>query len=61
LIGHAAEPSPELHALCSLECPGRPWAAAYRNADIAFFTDRTVQTRLDALGFELISHATAMP
>jgi chitin disaccharide deacetylase len=57
LIGHAAEPSAELDALCSLEWPGRPWAAAYRSADIAFFTDPNVKARLDALGFELISHA----
>jgi predicted glycoside hydrolase/deacetylase ChbG (UPF0249 family) len=55
LIGHAAEPSPELEALCSPEHPSRLWAAAYRSADIAFFTSPAVKARLEELDFELIS------
>ena len=57
LIGHAAEPSAELDALCSPEHPSRSWAAAYRTTDIAFFTSSSVKARLNALGFELVSHA----
>ncbi|HEX3774487.1 MAG TPA: ChbG/HpnK family deacetylase [Polyangiaceae bacterium] len=57
LIGHAAEPSAELEALCSPEHPSRNWAAQYRTADIAFFTDPYTHTRILELGFELISHA----
>jgi predicted glycoside hydrolase/deacetylase ChbG (UPF0249 family) len=57
LIGHAAEPSAELEALCSSEHPSRLWAAAYRAADIAFFTSPSTQVRLNTLGFKLISHA----
>jgi chitin disaccharide deacetylase len=61
LIGHAAEPSAELEALCSPEHPSRLWAAAYRTADIAFFTSPATRARLGALGFELISHADLRP
>jgi predicted glycoside hydrolase/deacetylase ChbG (UPF0249 family) len=57
LIGHAAEVSPELEALCSKDHPSRPWAAEYRAADSAFFTSPLVSARLAALGFELISQA----
>lgn len=54
LIGHAAEPSPELEALCSPDHPARPWAAPVRVQDLAFFTSGSTRTRLEALGFELI-------
>ncbi|HEY4103663.1 MAG TPA: ChbG/HpnK family deacetylase [Polyangiaceae bacterium] len=57
LIGHAAEASAELEALCSPDHPSRNWAAAYRQADIAFFTEPRTHARLLELGFELISHA----
>ncbi len=57
LIGHAAEASPELEAVCSPEHPSRPWAAEYRLADSAFFTSASVKARLTELGFELVSHA----
>ncbi|HWZ87289.1 MAG TPA: ChbG/HpnK family deacetylase [Polyangiaceae bacterium] len=57
LIGHAAEPSAELESLCSPEHPSRLWAAAYRSADIAFFTSPIVKARLAELDFELISEA----
>jgi predicted glycoside hydrolase/deacetylase ChbG (UPF0249 family) len=55
LIGHAAEPAPELEAMCSVDHPSRLWAAAHRCADIAFLTSPAVSTRLTELGFELIS------
>lgn len=54
LIGHAAEPSPELEALCSPDYPARLWAAGVRGLDLAFFTQRDVRTRIESLGFELI-------
>ncbi len=57
LTGHAAEPAAELEAMCSVGHWGRLWAAAYRTADIGFFTSPAVQARLGELGFELISHA----
>lgn len=54
LIGHAAEPSPELEALCSPDHPARFWAAPARTQDIAFFTSRSTRERLNDLGFEPI-------
>jgi predicted glycoside hydrolase/deacetylase ChbG (UPF0249 family) len=57
LIGHAAEPSPELDALCTPDHPARHWAAPYRLADIAFFTAPSTRERLRALGFELVTVA----
>lgn len=57
LIGHAAEPSPELEALCSPDHPARLWAAPVRVQDLAFFTSASTRQRLEALGFELISVA----
>ena len=57
LIGHAAEPSAELEAMCSADHPARIWAAAVRSADIAFFTAASTRLRLQELGFELITVA----
>jgi predicted glycoside hydrolase/deacetylase ChbG (UPF0249 family) len=57
LIGHAAEPSAELEALCSADHPARLWAAPVRASDLAFFTSASTRQRLDDLGFELISVA----
>lgn len=54
LIGHAAEPSPELEALCSADHPARHWAAGVRGMDLAFFTNQGVKQRIEQLGFELI-------
>ena len=58
LIGHAAEPSPELEALCSAEHPSRAWAAQYRISDIHFFTSPETRAKLSALGFELVTPKT---
>ena len=55
--GHAAEASAELEAMCSKDHPNRPWAGAYRTADLAFFTDPRAPERLRELGFTLVSHA----
>ena len=57
MIGHAAEPSPELEALCSPEHPSRLWAAPVRTMDLAFFTSPSTRTRLHDLGFTLITLA----
>ena len=57
MIGHAAEPSPELEALCSADHPARYWAAPVRGMDLAFFTSASTRTRLQDLGFELITVA----
>ena len=57
LIGHAAEPSPELEALCSADHPARIWAAPIRVSDLAFFTAGGTRQRLHDLGFELITVA----
>lgn len=57
LIGHAAEPSPELEGLCSADHPARYWAAPVRVQDLAFFTSANTRQRLEALGFELITVA----
>lgn len=57
LIGHAAEPSPELEALCSPAHPSRYWAAPVRCADLAFFTSPSTAERLYDLGIELITVA----
>ncbi|HXK17106.1 MAG TPA: ChbG/HpnK family deacetylase [Polyangiaceae bacterium] len=57
LIGHAAEPSPELEAMCSADHPARIWAAPVRVADLAFFTSGDTRRRLHDLGFELITVA----
>jgi predicted glycoside hydrolase/deacetylase ChbG (UPF0249 family) len=57
LIGHAAEPSPELEALCSADYPARLWAAPVRGMDLAFFTSQSSRARLTELGFELITVA----
>jgi hypothetical protein len=57
LIGHAAEASPELEALCSADHPARYWAAPVRVQDLAFFTSASTRTRLEALGFDLITVA----
>jgi hypothetical protein len=57
LIGHAAEPSPELEALCSPGHPARYWAAPVRGMDLAFFTSPATRERLNGLGFELIGVA----
>ena len=57
LIGHAAEPSPELEAMCSADHPARLWAAAVRGMDLAFFTSASTRQRLDDLGFTLITVA----
>lgn len=54
LIGHAAEPSPELEAMCSPDHPARFWAAPARTVDLAFFTSGSTRARLAELGFELI-------
>ena len=55
LIGHAAEPSPELEALCSPNHPARYWAAPVRGMDLAFFTTGSTRTRLEELGFTLVN------
>ena len=55
--GHAGEDSPELDAMCSKDHPSRAWAAEYRIADLAFFTDPSAPARLRELGFTLVSHA----
>lgn len=57
LIGHAAEPSPELEALCSPDHPARYWAAPARCTDQVFFTAASTRERLASLGFELITIA----
>ncbi len=57
LIGHAAEPAAELEALCSPDHGSRAWAAEYRVSDSAFFTSPATKTRIQALGFELVTHA----
>jgi predicted glycoside hydrolase/deacetylase ChbG (UPF0249 family) len=57
MIGHAAEPSPELEALCSPDHPARIWAAPVRTSDLAFFTSASTRQRLDELGFQLITVA----
>jgi len=57
LIGHAAEPAAELEALCSADHPSRIWAAPVRVTDLAFFTSASTRTRLQALGFDLITVA----
>jgi hypothetical protein len=54
LIGHAAEPSPELSALCSPDHPARFWTAPARTTDSVFFTSASTCRRLAELGFELI-------
>ncbi|HEV8246345.1 MAG TPA: ChbG/HpnK family deacetylase, partial [Polyangiaceae bacterium] len=54
LFGHAAEPAPELEALCSREHPSSFWTAAYRVRDLAFFTSPRTLERLESLAFELI-------
>jgi hypothetical protein len=54
LTGHAAEPSPELEALCSVGHWGRSWAASYRVADLVWFTSPSTRERLSSLGFELV-------
>lgn len=59
LIGHAAEPSAELEALCSPDHPARVWAAGVRGMDLAFFTQQSIRARIEALGFELIRVADA--
>jgi hypothetical protein len=57
LIGHAAEPSPELEAMCSADHPARIWAAPIRVMDLAFFTAGGTRQRLHDLGFDLITVA----
>lgn len=57
LIGHAAQPSPELAAMCSPDHPARFWSAPVRTMDIAFFTSGSTRARLLELGFELIGVA----
>jgi predicted glycoside hydrolase/deacetylase ChbG (UPF0249 family) len=57
LIGHAAEPSPELDALCSADHPARRWASEVRTSDLAFFTSAATRIRLKELDFELITVA----
>ena len=57
LIGHAAEPAPELDALCSVDHPARRWAAEVRTSDATFFTSSATRIRLKELGFELIGVA----
>ena len=57
LICHAAEPSPELEAMCSPDHPGRIWAAPVRTMDLAFFTSASTRARLKDRGFELIGVA----
>jgi chitin disaccharide deacetylase len=57
VIGHAAEPSAELEALCSPAHPARLWAAPVRTMDLAFFTSPSTAQRLHDLGFELITVA----
>jgi chitin disaccharide deacetylase len=54
LIGHAAEPSSELEALCSPGHPSRPWTSSYRVADLLWYTSPQTRDRLTALGFELV-------
>ncbi len=60
LIGHAAVPSPELDAICSPGHHARVWAAAYRTADFAWYTQPATARRLAELGFELIGVAQAL-
>ena len=57
LIGHAAEPAPELDALCSVDHPSRRWAAEVRTSDLTFFTSTPTRVRMKELGFELIGVA----
>lgn len=54
LIGHAAEPSPELDGLCSADHPARIWAAPVRVMDLAFLSSELTKKRLADLGFTLI-------
>lgn len=55
LIGHAAEPSAELEALCSPTWHARLWAATYRVADREFFTSLKTVQLFERLGFQAIS------
>jgi predicted glycoside hydrolase/deacetylase ChbG (UPF0249 family) len=57
LIGHAAQPSAELEALCSPTWHARDWAATYRVADREFFTSLKTVQLFERLGFEIISIA----
>lgn len=54
LFGHAAEDTPELHAICSADHPSRKWAAQVRITDLAFYLDRANIQKINELGFELI-------
>ncbi len=54
LISHAAEPSPELEAMCSPGYHARHWAATVRVADLEWLTTPATLERLLALGFELV-------
>jgi hypothetical protein len=55
LIGHAAQPSAELEALCSPGWHSRQWAASYRVADHEFFTNPKTTQLFERLGFQVIS------
>lgn len=57
LFGHAAVDSDELDAICSPEHPSRIWARTVRVQDLKFYLDKTSRTRIEELGFELISVA----
>jgi hypothetical protein len=54
LIGHAAEASSELEAMCSPGWHSRSWAATWRVADQQFFTHPETKGKIAKLGFEII-------
>jgi hypothetical protein len=54
LIGHAAEASSELEAMCSVGWHSRSWAASWRVADQEFFTHPNTVQKINDLGFEII-------
>jgi hypothetical protein len=60
LYGHAAVPSPELYALCSLQHPSRVWAEDYRLKDQALYMDPSLRAEIQALGFQIVGVRDAL-
>jgi predicted glycoside hydrolase/deacetylase ChbG (UPF0249 family) len=60
IYGHAALPSPELYALCSLEHPSRVWAEDYRLKDQALYMDKSLRAEIGSLGFQIVGVRDAL-
>lgn len=54
LFGHAAEASPELEHLASIDHPSFLWTSAYRVKDLAWFLSPHTRERIRELGFQPI-------